>query len=322
MPLPSKPTIAFYFSVTLDESLRRILEGRPQLKYYEAGLDVGLDPDPYKSFALFQGRILAEYEKMVDEFGLTVIDGTLPAGGTARDRARDHRAATGWCAARRAERLAAGARFRKRLWPLPGEVLGHREGWRESVTEIRFYGERLPGFAAEKSHCLVAWLFWKAPTALAARRRSRCYGMGREPGVCCPIHGTKTLGAGRRGHQEGYGRPHPGEHHRQPLLCHRHGGSPGKSDHPACGPGLSSSPTAIFLLHHRQGPSCAAWIRCGSRRVLAWPWCPTRSVIECRSATPDPACVELRGFDYGKSGKDYLADRDYFDALSNIRRGC
>lgn len=73
-----KPTVAFYFRVPLEESLRRILDGRPRLKYYEAGMDLGLSPDPYESFALFQKRILDEYEKMVDEFGMTVIDGTLP----------------------------------------------------------------------------------------------------------------------------------------------------------------------------------------------------------------------------------------------------
>jgi len=73
-----RPTVAFYFQVPLEESLRRILGGRPQLKFYEAGLDVGLSDDPYESFALFQGRILEEYEKMVGEFGLTVIDATLP----------------------------------------------------------------------------------------------------------------------------------------------------------------------------------------------------------------------------------------------------
>jgi dTMP kinase len=73
-----KPTVAFYFRVPLEESLRRILGGRPKLKYYEAGMDVGLSDDAYESFALFQGRILDEYDKMVDEFGLTVIDATLP----------------------------------------------------------------------------------------------------------------------------------------------------------------------------------------------------------------------------------------------------
>jgi len=73
-----QPTVAFYFRVPMDESLERILTGRPTLKYYEAGLDVGLSDDPYESYKLFQGRILEEYNKMVDEFGLTVIDATLP----------------------------------------------------------------------------------------------------------------------------------------------------------------------------------------------------------------------------------------------------
>jgi dTMP kinase len=73
-----RPTVAFYFRVPLDESLQRILVGRPELKYYEAGLDLGLADDPYESFRLFQGRILEEYEHIVEEFGLTVIDATKP----------------------------------------------------------------------------------------------------------------------------------------------------------------------------------------------------------------------------------------------------
>lgn len=40
-------------------------------------MDLGLSENINESFKLFQGRILGEYEKMVDEFGLTVIDGTL-----------------------------------------------------------------------------------------------------------------------------------------------------------------------------------------------------------------------------------------------------
>ncbi len=70
------PTVAFYFKVPLVESLERILTGRPELKYYEAGLDVGLSPDPYESFRMFQGRILEEYEHMIGEFNLCVIDAT------------------------------------------------------------------------------------------------------------------------------------------------------------------------------------------------------------------------------------------------------
>lgn len=73
-----KPTVAFYFRVPLDESLKRILGSRPDLKYYEAGMDLNLSTDPKKSFKLFQKRIVTEYEKMIDEFGLTVMDALQP----------------------------------------------------------------------------------------------------------------------------------------------------------------------------------------------------------------------------------------------------
>jgi dTMP kinase len=73
-----QPTLPIYFRVPLEESLKRILVGRPELKYYEAGLDLNLARDPYESFRLFQARILEEYEKIVEEFGLSVIDATQP----------------------------------------------------------------------------------------------------------------------------------------------------------------------------------------------------------------------------------------------------
>jgi dTMP kinase len=73
-----QPSAAFYFRVPLDEALRRILSGRPELKWYEAGMDLGLSDDPYGSFRLFQARILEQYDRMVTEFGLQVIDAKLP----------------------------------------------------------------------------------------------------------------------------------------------------------------------------------------------------------------------------------------------------
>jgi len=72
------PTVAVYFRVPLAEALDRILSGRPELKWYEAGMDLGLSPDPYESFRIFQGRVLEQYEKMVPEFDLEVIDATRP----------------------------------------------------------------------------------------------------------------------------------------------------------------------------------------------------------------------------------------------------
>lgn len=73
-----QPSVAFYFRVPLDVALERIMVGRPELKWYEAGLDMGWSDDPFESFRVFQGKILEQYEAMVDEFGLQVIDATLP----------------------------------------------------------------------------------------------------------------------------------------------------------------------------------------------------------------------------------------------------
>ncbi|MFY9691165.1 MAG: thymidylate kinase [Candidatus Acidiferrales bacterium] len=73
-----KPTVAFYFRVPLETAIGRLVGARDGFKFYEAGLDIGLSDDPTESFRLFQGRIIDEYEKMIPEFGLTVIDATLP----------------------------------------------------------------------------------------------------------------------------------------------------------------------------------------------------------------------------------------------------
>ena len=72
-----QPTVAFYFDVPLEEAMRRISVGRPELKFYEAGLDLGLSNDPYESFREFQGLIRKEYESVVQEFGLLRMDATL-----------------------------------------------------------------------------------------------------------------------------------------------------------------------------------------------------------------------------------------------------
>lgn len=74
----AQPSVAIYFRVPLEEAIRRILLGRPELKFYEAGMDLGLSDDPYESFKLFQARIAEQYERIVEEFGLHVIDATLP----------------------------------------------------------------------------------------------------------------------------------------------------------------------------------------------------------------------------------------------------
>jgi dTMP kinase len=71
-----RPDVAFYFRVPIETALRRITMARPMLKDFEAGMDLNLHTDPFESFKLFQGRILAEYDRMAPENDFEVIDAT------------------------------------------------------------------------------------------------------------------------------------------------------------------------------------------------------------------------------------------------------
>jgi len=68
------PDLTFFFKADLEVSLSRILDGRPQLKYFEAGMDLRISTDPYESFRIFQGRILEQYLAMSSEFKFLVVD--------------------------------------------------------------------------------------------------------------------------------------------------------------------------------------------------------------------------------------------------------
>ena len=71
-----RPDIAFYFKVPIEVSLKRILNARVELKFHEAGMDLGLSEDPRESFRLFQSKILEEYDRIAQEYNLAVIDAT------------------------------------------------------------------------------------------------------------------------------------------------------------------------------------------------------------------------------------------------------
>lgn len=74
----TQPDLAFYFQVPLDVAVERITSARADIKYYEAGMDLGLSDNKITSFRLFQGRIIDQYDQMIPEYNFTVIDGTLP----------------------------------------------------------------------------------------------------------------------------------------------------------------------------------------------------------------------------------------------------
>jgi dTMP kinase len=57
--------------------VNRITAGRPKLKYYEAGMDLGLSLDRAESFRIFQDRILNNYDQMVETDHFVLMDGTM-----------------------------------------------------------------------------------------------------------------------------------------------------------------------------------------------------------------------------------------------------
>jgi dTMP kinase len=69
-----KPDLALYFRVPIEVSIERLMARRVKLKFYEAGMDMGWSSSPVESFRLFQGKVLEEYDRIVDEFGLRVVD--------------------------------------------------------------------------------------------------------------------------------------------------------------------------------------------------------------------------------------------------------
>ena len=71
-----EPDMVFYLDVPVEILLKRII-GTTGLDYWESGRDIGLSSDFYKSFQIYQGKCLDEYQKMIKEYGFISIDGTL-----------------------------------------------------------------------------------------------------------------------------------------------------------------------------------------------------------------------------------------------------
>jgi dTMP kinase len=71
-----KPNLTVYFRVPIDVSVDRLLARRVKLKFYEAGMDMGWSANLVDSFRMFQGKVLDEYDRLVDEFGLHVVNAT------------------------------------------------------------------------------------------------------------------------------------------------------------------------------------------------------------------------------------------------------
>ncbi len=69
-----KPDLAVYFRVPIEVSTDRLLARRVKLKFYEAGMDMGWSNSLVDSFKMFQGKVLSEYDRLVEEFGMHVVN--------------------------------------------------------------------------------------------------------------------------------------------------------------------------------------------------------------------------------------------------------
>lgn len=68
-----KPDLTIYFDIDPKTSMERICFNRTP-KFYEAGMDLKLSNDPYKSYMLFQAKVIKEYKKMLSEFDIIQLD--------------------------------------------------------------------------------------------------------------------------------------------------------------------------------------------------------------------------------------------------------
>ncbi len=73
------PDLVFFCKTHLEVALERILRGREELKYFEAGMDLRLSPDPVESYRLFQSRLLEQYLALSAEFRFHELDASQPA---------------------------------------------------------------------------------------------------------------------------------------------------------------------------------------------------------------------------------------------------
>jgi dTMP kinase len=68
-----KPDAIFYLRVNIDDLVTRVLQSSG-FDYWESGMDMHMGEDLYESFVRYQKWLLAEFDKMVENYGFTIID--------------------------------------------------------------------------------------------------------------------------------------------------------------------------------------------------------------------------------------------------------
>jgi len=69
-----EPDLTLYFDIPPEVGYTRIVKGRPTLKWYEAGLDMGWTHDPFESYKILQGKIKNIYDELVESERIVRVD--------------------------------------------------------------------------------------------------------------------------------------------------------------------------------------------------------------------------------------------------------
>jgi len=68
-----KPDAIFYLRVKIDDLVTRVLQSSG-FDYWESGMDMHMGEDMYESFVRYQKWLLAEFDKMVENYGFEIVD--------------------------------------------------------------------------------------------------------------------------------------------------------------------------------------------------------------------------------------------------------
>lgn len=67
-----KPDRVFYLRASVDDLVTRVLQ-KGGFDYWESGMDLHLGDDMYESFVEYQNRMMAQFDKMVEDYGFMII---------------------------------------------------------------------------------------------------------------------------------------------------------------------------------------------------------------------------------------------------------
>jgi len=79
-----KPDRIFYLRAGVDDLVTRVLQ-KGRFDYWESGMDLHLGDDMYENFVEYQNRIMAQFDKMVEDYDFTVIDASRPIDAVFAD---------------------------------------------------------------------------------------------------------------------------------------------------------------------------------------------------------------------------------------------